>query len=63
MFVWFVVAIALIVAAFVLAPRKQPYVPTAEEIAMERRHAYQLFLKDEKDTKRFYEDIRNLYPL
>jgi hypothetical protein len=60
---WLVLALALIATAFVLAPRKQPYVPTQAEVAIARQHEYHAFLKDEKDTRRFYEDLRGLYPL
>lgn len=44
-------------------PRKEPYVPTPKEIhkAIKIKHAMEIV--DEKDTKRFYEDIRSLYPL
>jgi hypothetical protein len=63
MIVWFVIALILLLAAFVLAPRKQPYVPTEEEVAIEKHQKHLLFIKDEKDTRRFYEDIRALYPL
>jgi hypothetical protein len=63
MIVWVIITIALLFAAFVLTPRKKPYVPTQAEVAIARQHEYDLFLKEEKDTKRFFEDIRGLYPL
>jgi hypothetical protein len=63
MIIWIIIALVLLAAAFIGVPRKQPYVPTEEEVAVEKQHLYQLFLTEEKDTKRFYEDIRALYPL
>ena len=63
MIVWCIFAFILLAMAFIFAPRKQSSIPTAQEIALQKHHKYQLFLKDEKDTKRFYEDIRALYPL
>lgn len=61
--IWVVLTAALVFAAFVLVPRKKDiHIPPAE---IERRKVikHELFLKEEKDTKRFYEDIRRLYPL
>ena len=63
MLVWCIVSMFLLAAAIMLAPRKGPYVPTPEEALEIKKKEYKLYLKGEKDTKRFYEDIRGLYPL
>jgi len=55
---WIVFTTALCILALVLVPRKKTPVPVITEDMKK-----QLFLKEEKDTKRYFEDIRNLYPL
>jgi hypothetical protein len=60
---WFIAVIAAFALALVFIPRKKPYEPTPEEVVEMKKLKYELFLKEEKDTKRFYEDIRGLYPL
>jgi hypothetical protein len=61
--VWFLVLFIGFVLVLFFIPRKEPYVPTPQEIhrAIKIRHAMEIV--EEKDTKRFYEDIRSLYPL
>ena len=61
--IWFLVLFIAFVLALFFIPRKEPYVPTPQEIhrAIKIRHAMEIV--EEKDTKRFYEDIRSLYPL
>jgi hypothetical protein len=61
--VWFLVLFIGFVLALFFIPRKEPYDPTPQEIhrAIKIRHAMEIV--EEKDTKRFYEDIRSLYPL
>lgn len=61
--IWIVLTAALIFAAFTLVPRKKDIPIPPEEIERRKIIQHQLFLKEEKDTKRFYEDIRSLYPL
>jgi hypothetical protein len=63
MIIWIVLAAALLFAAFTVVPRKKDIPPTPEEIEKQKIIQHQLFLKEEKCTKRFYEDIRKLYPL
>jgi hypothetical protein len=64
MIIWFLAAIALLVAGYYSMPRKRDvHEPTPEELLLEKQRRYELFLKEEKDTKRFFEDIRSLYPL
>jgi cytochrome b subunit of formate dehydrogenase len=60
--VWFLVLFIGFVLTLFFIPRKE-YVPTPQEIhrAIKIRHAMEIV--EEKDTKRFYEDIRSLYPL
>jgi hypothetical protein len=61
--VWFLVLFIALALTLFFIPRKEPYVPTPQEIhrAIKIRHAMEIV--EEKDTKRFYEDIRSLYPL
>jgi hypothetical protein len=61
--VWFLVLFIGFVLTLFFIPRKEPYVPTPEELhkAIKIKHAMEIV--EEKDTKRFYEDIRGLYPL
>lgn len=61
--VWFLVLFIALSLTLFFIPRKEPYAPTPQEIhkAIKIRHAMEIV--EEKDTKRFYEDIRNLYPL
>lgn len=61
--VWILVLFIAFVFALFLIPRKEPYVPTPQEIhrAIKIKHAMEIV--EEKDAKRFYEDIRKLYPL
>jgi hypothetical protein len=61
--VWFLVLFIGFVLTLFFIPRKEPYVPTPQEIhrAIKIRHAMEIV--EEKDTKRFYDDIRSLYPL
>jgi hypothetical protein len=61
--VWFLVLFIAMALTLFFIPRKEPYVPTPQEIhrAIKIRHAMEIV--EEKDTKRFYEDIRSLYPL
>ena len=61
--IWIVLTAALIVAALVLVPRKKDIPVPPEEIEQQKIIQHQLFLKEEKCMKRFYEDIRSLYPL
>lgn len=51
----------ILVVAFI--PRKKEEPMTHEDLSEHKRNMYQLFLKEEKDTKRFFNDIRSLYPL
>ena len=62
-FVWFLVLFIALMLTLFFIPRKEPYVPTPQEIhrAIKIKHAMEIV--EEKDTKRFYEDIRSLYPL
>lgn len=61
---WFLLACVLLVMAYMSVPRKrQVQEPTPEERLLEKQRRYELFLKEEKDTKRYWEDIRSLYPL
>lgn len=61
--VWFLVSFIALALTLFFIPRKEEYVPTPEEIhkAIKIKHAMEIV--EEKDTKRFYEDIRSLYPL
>ena len=61
--VWFLVLFIALTLTLFFIPRKEPYVPTPQEIhrALKIKHAMEIV--EEKDTKRFYEDIRSLYPL
>lgn len=63
MLAWFLASFILLCLALFFLPRKKNIPPTPEEI----HRAYQLEramnLVEEKDMRRFYEDIRNLYPL
>ena len=61
--VWFLVLFIGFVLTLFFIPRKEPYVPTPEELhrAIKIKHAMEIV--EEKDTKRFYEDIRSLYSL
>ena len=61
--VWFLVLFIAFVLALFFIPRKEPYVPSPEELhkAIKIKHAMEIV--EEKDTKRYYEDIRSLYPL
>jgi hypothetical protein len=61
--VWFLVLFIALALALFFIPRKEPYVPTPQEIhrAIKIKHAMEIV--EEKDTKRFYEDIRRLYPI
>jgi hypothetical protein len=61
--IWVVLTAALVFAAFVLVPRKKDIPIPPAEIERRKIIKHELFLKEEKDTKRFYEDIRRLYPL
>ena len=63
MIIWLVLAAALIFAAFTVVPRKKDIPVPPEEIEQQKIIQHQLFLKEEKCMKRFYEDIRSLYPL
>lgn len=61
--VWFLALFIALALALFFIPRKEPYVPTPKEIhrAIKIKHAMEIV--EEKDTKRFYEDIRRLYPV
>jgi hypothetical protein len=63
MIVWLLTSFILLCLALFFLPRKKNILPTPEEM----HRAYQLeramSIVDEKDTKRFYEDIRGLYDL
>ena len=61
--VWFLVLFIAFVLALFFIPRKEIHVPTPQEIhkAIKIKHAMEIV--EEKDTKRYYEDIRSLYPL
>lgn len=63
--VWLAAAIVLLVAAYHMLPRRERNVQTLspEDEAMIRRKQFELLLKEEKDTKRYWNDIRSLYPL
>jgi len=63
MILWLVVAVAMVVAALIVVPRKKDIPVSQEEIQQEKQIRHELFLKEEKDTRRFYEDIRRLYPV
>ena len=63
MIIWLLLTAAVLFAAFTAVPRKKDIPPTPEEIEQQKIIQHQLFLKEEKCTKRFYEDIRSLYPL
>jgi len=63
MILWLVVAVAMVVAALTVVPRKKDIPVSQEEIQQEKQIRHELFLKEEKDTRRFYEDIRRLYPV
>ena len=61
--VWILVLFIALMLTLFFIPRKEPYAPTPQEIhrAIKIKHAMEIV--EEKDTKRFYEDIRSLYPL
>ena len=61
--VWFLVLFIALTLTLFFIPRKEPYVPTPQEIhrAIKIKHAMEIV--EEKDTKRFDDDIRSLYPL
>jgi transcription initiation factor TFIIIB Brf1 subunit/transcription initiation factor TFIIB len=63
MILWLVVAVAMVAAALIVVPRKKDIPVSQEEIQQEKQIRHELFLKEEKDTRRFYEDIRRLYPV
>lgn len=63
MIIWILITVALVVAALTLAPRKKDIPIPPEEIEERKMVQQQLFLKEEKSTRRFFEDIRNLYPV
>ena len=61
--VWLLVLFIAFVLALFFIPRKEPHVPTPEEIHKVIKIKHAMEIVEEKDTKRFYEDIRSLYPL
>jgi hypothetical protein len=63
MLIWVLLTAALVIAALVVAPRKKDIPLTQEEIEEQKMIQHQLFLKEEKSTRRFFEDIRSLYPV
>jgi hypothetical protein len=63
MLLWILLTFALIVAALFLAPRKKDIPIPPEELERRKIIQHQLFLKEEKDTRRYFEDIRSLYPV
>ena len=63
MLLWIVLTAALIIAALTLAPRKKDIPVPPEEIERQKQVRHELFLKEEKSTRRFFEDIRSLYPV
>jgi hypothetical protein len=63
MLVWILAIFIGFVLTLFFIPRKQPYVPSPQEIHRSIKIKHAMEIVEEKDTKRFYEDIRSLYPL
>ncbi|APC25724.1 hypothetical protein BST79_gp211 [Only Syngen Nebraska virus 5] len=61
MLLWFLCIFIASVLALIFIPRKPEDVPTPHQIIQKKKQLYKLFLKEEKDTKRFFEDYRGLF--
>lgn len=62
--IWLIITMILLAAAYLLIPKKSKIAKVElQDEPLIRRRQFQNLLVEEKDTKRFYEDIRKLYPL
>lgn len=60
---WLLASFILLCLALFFLPRKNDISPTPEEIHKSYQLKRAMNLVEEKDMRRFYEDIRGLYPL
>lgn len=58
---WVLCIFIICILILIFIPRKPEEVPTPNQIIQRKKQLYKLFLKEEKDTKRFFEDYRNLF--